>query len=240
MKGQISKSYKFSTNISCDDLQRLNDFIMSEYSFVKYKITTIDGAEYEIESFDKILNYENHSSRKIDQIFIYANHENKHLRIFNDFEMKLRDLSRFPDSINYSIRNISNNEITYYTSNLNELLENFKSPSSWLHSIWISLVFSWMLLIIFSISFTFFFQDKIDKTFLYLSMLSFSFALGYFLPWVFEKITSFLFPRTIFCIGKQIKYQEKKKSLRHNILYSVIIAFIVGVLVSLFFWSITK
>lgn len=240
MKGSISKSYKFSSIISSKDLQRLNDFIASEYNFLKYKITTIDGAIYETEDFNKILNYDNYNSRKIEQIVISANHAEKEFKFFNDFEIRLNDLSIYPDSINYTIRNVSEKEIASYTSQLKDLIMSFKAKSSWIHNTWASLAFFWVLWIIFSISFSYIFHDKVDKTLLFLYQMSFSFIIGWISNWFFRKFSSFLFPETIFSIGKQKDFLDKKEKTRHTLLTVIIFGLIVSIVGSLIVFLITN
>lgn len=239
MIGSISKSYKFSTIISCNDLQRLNDFIAQEYNFLKYKITTIDGAKYETDDFNEILNYDNYNSRKIEQIIISANQVEREFKLLNDFEIVLRDLSQYPDSINYTIRNVSEKEITSYTSQLKELIMSFKVQNSWIHNIWSSLVFFFILWAIFSIYFSYLFHDKIDKTLLFLYQMTFSFFIGWISNWVFIKFASFLFPKTIFSIGKQKEFLKKKEKTRHTLFTVFILGLIVSVVASLIVFAIT-
>lgn len=240
MKGSISKSYKFSTIISCKDLQRLNDFIASEYNFLKYKITTIDGAKYETEDFNEILKYDNYNSRKIEQIIISANHAEKEFRFLNDFEIELNDSSRYPDSINYTIRNVSEKEIASYTSQLKDLIMSFKAQSSWIHNIWILLAFNGVMLLIFHFSFLHFFRDKIDETLLYLYPIFISFSIAWISSWVFSKTSTFLYPKTVFCIGKQIDFFDSRKKTRNTILIVIILGLILSIVGSLIVFLITN
>jgi len=50
----------------------------------------------------------------------------------------------------------------------------------------------------------------------------------------------YLYPTRVFLLGKEIERHEKIKLLRHNILWGIIIAFIVGVIGGIFVWLITK
>ena len=51
---------------------------------------------------------------------------------------------------------------------------------------------------------------------------------------------AYLYPSRVFLLGKELERYTKKESLRHNILWGIVISSIVGIIAGLFVWLITK
>jgi hypothetical protein len=112
MKGSVSKEHDFCIIVKKEDLKSLNDFICKEYKHIEYTIHTNNGTKYELISFDEIINYDNYDSKKIIQIYITAQNEKLANNIlFPDFGISLCDITNYPTSISYYIKNATEKEI---------------------------------------------------------------------------------------------------------------------------------
>lgn len=240
MNGKITKSFKFGTFITSDNLSNLNSFIAKEYTFIKYILRTSDGAEYKLDDFTQILAYENHGLRKIKELVIQGNKDkNDDIYFINpDFELSLRDSSDSFYSITYTIRNISEKEIIYLTSKLNDLVMGLKSRYSWIHSLYLPVVLNIPLWLLFyqSISKTI---DIGDKTYTLIVSILIAMVFGLLFYFFFVKIL-LLFPKTVFYIGQQKHRYDRLKKTKSFILYGIIITFIIGVLASILANYLTK
>jgi len=240
MTGQISNAFNFSTVLTIRDLQALYDYLTSEYNFFKFTISTKDGAEYDIINFNEILEYDNSDHKKIIEIILYAYKEKSDYKSFSDLEIKLRDSSIYSESIRYTFKKVSPKEIISYTSQLNELLLKFKAPCNWIQNKFIPVTFASILNIFFVVYFINNLKTKIDPSLYFLYILTITFTIGYFSSPAFKILISYFFPRTVFCIGRQLDFFERKRILRQNVLYAVIIAFIISVCASLVVYLLTK
>jgi len=240
MKGALTKSYKFSTIVKIEDLIQLDNFILSQYPFAKRFITTINGGEYNVENISEITDYDNPDSRKITKISIRARKEEDKYSSYPDFEIYISDFHEFLTSVSFTIRREEEKEITYVSTKIDELIQNFKARYSWLNKNITSVCFSiinWLIVFgIFHLSF----YKKIDSISYYFSIFSLSLIVGTFTSLVFIPLLKKIYPETIFCIGKQQLLFEKVKKIKDTIFYLIIIAFLVGVCSSLLVYFITK
>jgi hypothetical protein len=117
---------------------------------------------------------------------------------------------------------------------------NFKSKDSWVNSIWIPWILFSVLWILFCTSINNFLSDKVDKTILFIFLIIISIFFGYVVNWIYTKVVSDLFPKTIFCIGKQNQVFENIKKKRNLIFVGIILTFVVGVLSSFFVLFLTN
>jgi len=241
MEGSLLKEHKFSIIVKKEDLKALNDFICTEYKYIEYAIHTNNGVRYELSSFDDIINYDNYDSKKITQIYIKAQNE-KPTRsiIFPDFEISLGDLTNYTTSISYQIRKATEKEIEYRTQKTEELINNFKADYSWLHknsTIIAIVLFIWMCI---AIPLQVYIVEKVETA----TFFVFIFILSAFAGWIgvrlLDKIISFFFPQTVLCIGKQIDFYERKKKLRQNWLWGIIVTSLVSLLTSILVFFITR
>lgn len=233
MEGSITKSYKFGTFITSDILIELNKFITGEYSFVKYSIHTFDGAVYKIEDFNQILEYDNQGYRRLKIINIMGcKDRGSDVSFINpDITLSLRDASEYNTSVEYTIRKATQKEIIYLTSKIDEVVLNFKSNYSWMHTLSARLMFPFLFYIP-AVYFIIKNMDKItDKTYFMIMLISYSFIGTMMLSWIYEKIL-LMFPKTVFYIGKQIQLHDKIKKRKNYFIYGIIFTFILSVLAS--------
>jgi hypothetical protein len=54
------------------------------------------------------------------------------------------------------------------------------------------------------------------------------------------KLIGRFYPRSVFLLGKEIERHEKRQSLRHNILWGIVISSVIGILTGLIVWAITR
>ena len=241
MIGTISKSHKFCTLIKMEDLKSLNDFICNEYKYVEYTISIKNGTNYDSLTFDDIINYDNAEFKKIIQISIKAQDEKPITSIvFPDFEISLADLNNYSTSISYYIRKATEKDIEYRTQKIEELIKNFKADYSWLHKNSTKLIIFLFILMCISIPLQIYLKDKVETITLYVFMWTLSAFLGWVGSKLFDKVISFFFPQTVFCIGKQIDFYERKKKLRQNWLWGIIVTFLVSLLTSFLVFFITR
>jgi hypothetical protein len=238
MTGTISKKHKFCTLVKVEDLKSLNNFIHSKYKYVEYTISLENGVNYASLTFDNIITYDNIEFKKIIQISIKAQNEEPITRsIINaDFEIYLADLNNSSTSISYYIKTATVEEMEWLTLKIEELINNFKANYSWLHKNSTGVIIFIFIWICISTSLQIYLKDKVETVILSVFMYTLSALVGL----VSNKIISFFFPLTVFCIGKQIGFYERKKKLRQNCLWGIIFTFIVGLIASILAVIITR
>jgi hypothetical protein len=224
MIGSKTKEFSFGKIIKQKDLKSLNDFIISEYSNVKYSIHTKNNIIFELESFNELIKYENYTESKITWIKVDANKDmdNKYL-IYPDLRLFIGEYKT-----EYEIKKSSEKDILCISDKIDKLINNFKSPHNWMLTFWGSCIINTIFLspLIFSTS-------KILKwieTFLeapwnYMLFYVAIFAMGE----VFALIRMYLYPRNCFLIGEQIKKYKTKKQIRNTL-----VTIIVGVITTFF------
>lgn len=241
MKGRFSKSYFFCTSISIEDLKSLNDFICKEYEQVEYSISTNNGAIYNSISYEEIIQFDNNDHKKIVQIQIKAQAKSPSTRFtLPDFEISITDLNKSTASISYSINNALEKEIEYRSHKINELTKNFKAKYSWLHQTRTKITLIIFLHSCFFIPVQLYLTDKIEPTQLLIYSLVSPIILAWPLFILTERVIEFLFPKTIFRIGKQEEFSKKKEELRKNLLWGIFIAIFIGIITSIVTTFITK
>jgi len=229
MVGQITKTFKFSTAVTSRDLISLNKFISTEFKQVRYKMYIMDGSIYDTDDINQILEYDNPPLRKITKIEINANKVAKDFYLLPDFEISLSDLSKSSYSIKYEIRNVTNKELDYYVKKIDEFSLNFKSSYSILNSPQFFSITVVIFLIIIAI-FIAFLSKKISLNHYVSTVAALSAAIGFVLAKLVPSFLYWLYPQSIFCIGKQEQYYENKKKLRNNIFVGFFLALMVGIL----------
>lgn len=238
MKGTIKKSFNYAIIISDNTLKEIDDFIKTQYEYVKYSFATSDGAEYDINDIRDILNYQNPDQRKIVKIIIKANH--KESLFSSQFNLLILDQNIAYKVISYEIKDEAEKELLYIHTHLDEIISKFKAPYSWLHKDKSSLfcvLFVWLM---FSIPYLIYTNGKIDKILNFLFLQSFSIIIAYCSSFVYDKIINKYFPVTIFCIGEQLE-QKQNKQRQMNVFLTIVGTLILGVIASLIaFWITTK
>ncbi|MDK2942541.1 MAG: hypothetical protein PWP56_2054 [Acetobacterium sp.] len=228
MAGQITKTFKFSTTVTSKDLISLNKFISSEFKQVRYKMYIMDGSIYDKDNINQILEYDNYPLRKITKIEINANKDAKDFYLLPDFEISLSDLSKSSYSIKYAIRNVTEKELDYYVKKIDELSLNFKSSYSKYNSSQFIYITMFIFLIIIAVLIAFV-SNKISPNVSTEMVVFLSAAIGVVFGKLVPSILYWLYPQTIFCIGKQEQFYENKKKLRNNIYVGFILAFVVSI-----------
>jgi hypothetical protein len=240
MKGTLTRSYKFSTIIRIEDLIQLDNFILSQYPFVKRYITTANGGEYFVESINEIIDYDNPDYRKITKISIRAKKEEDKYSTYPDFEIYISDLKHFFTSVSFTIRQENEKEITFISTKIDDLIQNYKAKYSWVNKNSFSICFYLLIWLFVYGLFHFFFYKKIDNISYFVSIFSLSLIVGLLTPQVFIPLLRKIYPETIFYIGKQQLLFDKINKFKDTIFYLIVITFLVGVGSSLFVYFITK
>ena len=226
MIGTKTKKFSFGTIIKQDDLMSLNNFISSEYKNIKYSIHTKNNINYDLENYGELISYENYSDSQIKWIRVEANKniEDKHF-IYSDLRLFISEYK-----VEYEVRNSSENDILCISDKIDKIVYRFKSPHNWTTTLWGSILVNMIIL-----SPLIFFTSKIPK------------SLESFLPWnyilfyaviiglgeLLAVIRMYLYPKTVFLIGEQIKIYKKKKNIRKT-LTGILITIIVGLLTNYF------
>ena len=237
MKGNLTVPYNFSTRVTCENVQAINDFIASHFKNVRYKINTKDGADYDIGNIEELLKYRNPSSRKITKITIQGNQDGDNF-IFPNIELILADHSLHLESAILSIRRLEEKELTFYSQRIDEIIQNIKAPYFWLHRLWFNIISTLIILLSIALPFIVFLNKTYNDNLTVLILLSC--FLGGFFGYIHPRIVSFFYPDTIFCIGDQIEFNSKKNKISSILFLSIIGALVIGVLSSLIVWWITK
>lgn len=240
MTGTISKDHKFCTIIKKEDLKSLHDFICKEYEYVECSISTKNGAKFELITFDDIISYDNIEFKKIIQIYIKAQKEKPLINIFPDFEISLADLNHYSTSISYCIRKATEKEIEYRTQKIEELINNFKANYSWLYKNSNGLIFFLFIWCSILIPLQLYLKGKVETITLYVTVWTLAFIIGWIFSRLFNEIISFFFPQNVFCIGKQVDFYDRKKTLRQNWLWGIIVTFFVSLISSILVFFITN
>lgn len=217
MIGNKIKDFSFGKIIKQEDLTLLNNFITSEYKNVKYSIQTKNNISFDLENYDELVSYENFTESKIIWIRIFANKEmeNKYFAY--------PDLSLFIGEYKteYEIRKSSENDILYVSNKINNLIYNFKSPHSW-----ISTFFGGWLINIILLLPVIIFSSKIIKELGSLLEIPWNYILFYVILLLMGELLAmlktYLYPKTCFLIGGQIKKYERKKQIRKILIGSLI------------------
>lgn len=232
MKGTLTKSYNFSSIITPQAIQSIDDIIMSSCQSVRYEIKTTDGTEYVLEKVDEVLNYGNPDSRKIEKITIKGNKEENKSFIYSDFEVLLFDNSQYDKSAIISIRNSEEKDLVFYKQRIKEVIEATKTSYWWIHKFTFYMILS--LLVYVGLATLFFMcSDVSDKSYTFLILLNIGLISGFISAYILRKLFGYLFPETIFCIGAQNEFNEKRKRLRKYIFITVILTLILGIASSL-------
>lgn len=241
MNGNASKNYDYCIVVKKGDIESLVNFIKNEYTYIEYTLFTSNGVKYESVTLDEIMSYNNYIASKIVQIYIAAQNNKPATKIFYpDFAISLCDIGKYSTSVSYSIKNATEQEISHRSQKIEELIGGMKSKYSWLFKLNTIISVTFILYFVVVIPLQIFLKDKVNEVVYYL----FPYSIGATVSWIvaasYEKIVTYFFPRTIFCIGKQEEFHTKKKKLRQNLLWGIVIAFFVSFITSILVFFLTK
>jgi hypothetical protein len=240
MNGTISKEYESCLVVSIEDLKLLDNFVKSEYTHVEYTLFVSNGIEYNNVTFDDIIGYSNYDASKITHIHITAKKKQSTYR--HDFELSLHDSTKYDSSATYKITDATEQEINHLTQKLKELINGFKPKYSWLFNLKSKLFFLALLIIstlVIPLNLLYL-NDKIDMGLLWMAQISLGVIFGQLFLGFYDEIASFFFPKTIFRIGKQEEFYKKKKRLRQNLFWGILMTFIISLFASLLVFIITE
>ena len=126
MIGNLHKKYEFATIITESDLKAVSALVSSKFEFVKYEIKTKDGAEYCVDNFDDILNYDNHDYRKIVLFRAKGNRNERDSFVFPNISISLYDNSIYQEACILDIKGLDDTEIVYFSQKVKDFTEQIK------------------------------------------------------------------------------------------------------------------
>ena len=234
MIGNLHKKYEFATIITESDLKAVSALVSSKFEFVKYEIKTKDGAEYCVDNFDDILNYDNHDYRKIVLFRVKGNRNKRDSFVFPNISISLYDNSIYQEACILDIKGLDDTEIVYFSQKVKDFTEQIKAPYWWCHK---SFFYCAMSMVLYTILVCVFLRDwfinEEDKTYVFIMFLIIGSSCGMLSVLLGKRIVSWIFPEGCFCIGEQKKYMNRKEKYKWTILVPLIISIVAGIITSI-------
>ena len=242
MNGSLNKSYSNPIIIDEERLQYLSGIITEKFKGIYYKIETIDGASYKLNSLEEVLSYSNPQPRKIIKISIIGNKEKDAIKIYPDITVSLFDMSKYDKSCILSVNNIEEQEITFITQRIDEFVKGVRVSYWWLHSKAVYWIVGFLL---YALAAVLYYcnngkeqlMNSMNNTLFWYGV---SFICFFFSGFVVKKCIEFLFPEGGFALGEQVKYMNKRSKIRHIILGSILGSLILGIMSGIIVHIITK
>ena len=247
MKNKIHKEKNFSFILTEDNLNKLNKFIEKNYKKVVYSINTIDDVEVEL-SFNELLSYDNYNSEKIIGIKIECH--KKQNKNYDDYfflwddsiEISFWDNRSYKsifeyESINYTIKSTNTKEFNEIKKWLHKILENdFKSSYDFFTKRIIFNIINFFPYFFIIIYLTYKEVRILELEQQIFIIFWYIFIIGFFINMPFyKKIYNLFFPKIIFWIWKQKDLIEIRKDYRKNLLWTIIIWWIILPLITYLF-----
>ena len=235
MIGNLVQDHEFSIIVTEEDLRLLSNMVTNDFADVRYEINTKDGANYVVTSLEDVLNYSNIESRKIKRICIEGNKEKDQLFVCPNISIALLDTSVYKESVVLSLSKMEEKDIVFYTQKIDEFAKRIKAPYWILHKD----SFYWITGISLYVIIGFIYQlctkhtEVAGRIYDLLILQGVSGACMLFSMFILQRIVSYFFPETIFAIGEQEKYKQKKEKVRYIIFWVIFVTLVLGILSSI-------
>lgn len=222
LKGSYTKYFKFQSLVSVDALRHIDIFLHSRCNAVTYNFETSDGANYESDSIDDIVNYSNPSNAKIERISMIGLKEGKYVS-HNHIIVKFFNKGKWDSSASLYITDANSDEIAAISKELGFIIEQVKADYSWAYSRWVLLLMNLLLSAIITISlYTYIvplIKDNNASWWLQIFILQMIILVPLFIG--FLKVIEWAYPESVFNIGAQEMHYKKLINRRKTILGTI-------------------
>ena len=233
LKGSYTKYFKFQSLVGIDDLRHIDRYLHSRCDKVVYNFETSDGANYDTEKIEDVIEYSNPSNSQIDRISMIAQNNGKY-SAYNHIIVKFYNKGRWDSSASLYISDANSDEIMAISTELGNIIEQTKADYSWIYSRWFFLFINLLLSTIVTFSLHMFIVPLVKENngnwWLQGFLLQMIILIPLFLGFV--KIINWAYPETVFNIGAQKSYYNKLLNRRKTIL-GIISTIILGVISSI-------
>lgn len=235
MKGSLHKKYDFSSIITIDDLKYLSSLILPKFNFVKYHIETKDGARYDINSLDEILQYDNYDDRKIELLSIRANFLSNNSFVYPNIKITLYDNSIYEASCILDINDLEECEIIYYSKKIEEFTKRIRASYWWCHKQTFYNICGILLYFLFALIYIYNTDnnENYNKVYNFLVLQGWAGICMVTTMSFGKRVILYLFPKACFCIGMQKKFLDCKIKCRNFLFITILATIILGVISSI-------
>lgn len=220
MKGSKTKYYKRPMILDKDQLQYLTRMVEERFGDVKYEVKTNNGDEYDYNSFDELLAYNNPNSRKITTIYIRGNKSKDGFPSLSGLSISIGDMSNDVLSCYMDLRYLDEAEIEYFSNRIDSFVKDNSIVYWWIYKPGIIMVLYCFLCTIVGVCFSLYMNkeyglDINQNTIWLVCWLVSCMGVTFFLM---KNVLGYLFPAGGFLIGEQIKAMDKRRKVRKWIL----------------------
>lgn len=233
LKGSFEKSYNFQTIVTEDILRRMDKYLQSRGDSMVYKFETTDGAKYEVENVEEIIDYDNPSEAKLDEIYIMAQKEGGYIPR-NFITVRFINRGRWNSSASLYIRDANQDEISVISKDIDRIIKKTKADYSWIYNKWSLMSLNWIFLGLLTFLLYRYVAPLIKDNNAFWWIQLFILQMSIIIPFAFGviKIIEWAYPETVFLIGDQKAVYEKLMR-RRNWVLGVISTLILGVIASI-------
>lgn len=235
MVGNLVQYRSFSIIVTAEDLRLLSTMLTNDFAEARYEISTKDGGDYVVSTLEQVLDYSNTDSRSIKRLCIKGNKEKDQLWTYPNISISLLDTSVYKESVVLRLEKMEEKDIVFYSKKIDEFTKRIKAPYWILHKdifYWItgiSLYFILGIIYLWCTKHT----ETTDRIYDILILQGISSVCLLFSMFLLQKIVSYFFPETIFAIGEQERYKQKKERIRYIIFWVVFVTLVLGILSSI-------
>lgn len=238
LKGCFYKAFKYQTIVTADILLKIDNYLKTRNATIVYNFDTTNGAMYETNDIQDILQYPNNSNSKIERITINGKREGKY-SLQGFIILKFFDKGIWDDSASLFINEASSDEITGISKDLIDIITQAKAPYSWVYSKWILLFLNLLLSGILSIVLYTYLVPLIkeNNASWWIEVTIFQMLILVIIFKGFMKAIEWAYPETVFSIGEQDASYKKLLSRRNKIiggLSTIILGVISSIIASKF------
>lgn len=233
LKGSYTKYFKFQSTVTVDTLRSIDKYLHSRCDKVIYNFETSDGADYNADNIEDIVNYLNPSNAKIERVSIIAQNDGKYVSQ-NHIIVKFYNKSRWDSSASLYITDANSDEIIAVSKELGDIIKQTKADHSWIYSRWVFFLINLALsAIITIISYTYLVPIiKENNASWWFQIFILQVVILVPLLFGFIKAIEWAYPETIFEIGAQKLYYKKLLSRRKSLL-GLLLTIILGIISSI-------
>ena len=233
MKGSKTKYYNRPMILDKGQLQYLTRMVEERFGEVRYEIKTSNGDEYDYNTFDELLAYNNPNSHKITAIYIRGRKSENGSSSLSELSISIYDRSNNVLSCYMDLRNLDEAEIEYFSNRIEGFVKDNSVAYWWMYKPGIIMALYCFLYTIIGVCFSWYMNKEygldIDHNIIWLvCWMVICMGVTVFLM---KRFLGYLFPAGGFLIGEQVKAMERRMKIRKWIL-GIITTVITGVIVA--------
>lgn len=210
--------------LDTDRMTELNAIICKYSGKVSYKITTIEKAQIEFDTFEQLMAYSNFSKERITELSIIGQIWDDRFIVYID--IRIQSESTFNRCVKCSYQFADIEKAKLFEIDLVNLLN--RSVESYGSRIGFRLILTFALFAACVFSCIFLFRSKLHPYIqsIILFVLGAMLSPGYFL---IKKLTDKVFPRVTFVWGEEAKRYNKYSKIKTNLFWCVLVATIIAI-----------